>query len=192
VIGRHNRDIHKGIPLSPIASYSEILVYQALGGNPANGADDLRFDKRKLCPKKGKAHLNLIVLRISIAGRMAFDHIADIDLISLQSHRPNYVIQQLSRCPNKGPASEILFHSRGLANKDEFGMVRPFAKHNGVPCFTQLATIARVNKALQFIETLTPKVFSRRWLLRLKSGPEVRMTLWTHIGGIETNLFPIY
>src|SRR5262249_29578392 len=58
-------------------------------------------------------------LRSPVTRRTAFDDVSDVDILALQSHRRDHVIEQLSRPAHERPPLRVLIRAWPLADKHQ-------------------------------------------------------------------------
>jgi hypothetical protein len=76
------------MPLTAQPPQSKVGVQEILGGNTAQGNDDLRLHKLDLEIEVTTAGSGLFRARITIAGRTALDDVGNVHLISIQVYCP--------------------------------------------------------------------------------------------------------
>ncbi|EAU63483.1 hypothetical protein STIAU_7007 [Stigmatella aurantiaca DW4/3-1] len=92
---------------------------QRLGGELPQRHDDLGLDGQQLRAKERLARGNLVGLRVPVARRPAFHHVADVDLVPAEAHRLDHLRQQLSRRADKGHTLDILVFPGPFPHEDE-------------------------------------------------------------------------
>ena len=81
-------------------------------------------------------------LRRAIARRTALDHIGDIDLLALETHGRNHVVEQLPGAAHKGQSLRVLVGSGPFAHKHQPRRWRAVGKDDRVAAFVQRAARA--------------------------------------------------
>jgi len=122
VVGRHELGALVGVKFAPEQGYPLLGLKKGLGGEGAEGADDLGSDGLQLLSEKGEAGSDLIGLRIAVLRGAAFHDVSDVYLLPPEVYGLDDAGEELPCLPDKGPALEVLFSARGLSYKDEHGM----------------------------------------------------------------------
>src|SRR5437870_5042917 len=88
------------------------------------------WTRRFLISLEGLALLDFVGVRISISGRAALNHVADIDVRALHLHPAlDNVCQKLTRAPDEGFALFIFICSRCLADEHQIGCGIAYAEN---------------------------------------------------------------
>src|SRR5262249_37249744 len=96
--------------------------------------DDLRLDDVDLLKQKGLARLDLVLLRITVLRRPAFDHVRNVDVFARHLEALlNDVGQQLTRAADEWNALDVFVAARRLANEHQVGARVADAEHNLPP-----------------------------------------------------------
>src|SRR5204862_490767 len=81
----------------------------------------LRLDQRDLAEEVALAGLDLVRLRIAVAGWPAFEHVRDIDLVALEPDPGEELVEQLARLADEGLALLVLVEPGRLADEHQVG-----------------------------------------------------------------------
>jgi hypothetical protein len=98
---------------------------------PAQRHNYLRMNDRNLSIQISLTRLNLIDLRIAVAGRTTFYHIGDKHGLSVDVGLRQKFIEKLSGPAHKGNPLLIFMEAGGFSNEHNLGIQRPGAG-NGV------------------------------------------------------------
>ena len=94
---------------------------EQLGREVAERGNDFRLDQRDLAEKVALAGLDLVRLRIAVAGWPAFEHVRDIDLVALEPDPGEELVEQLARLADEGLALLVLVEPGRLADEHQVG-----------------------------------------------------------------------
>jgi len=67
------------------------------------------------------ARLDLLGAGVPVAGRAAFEDVADVDIVAADPDLAEQSIEQFPRCPHEGDALFVLVAAGRLANEHHFG-----------------------------------------------------------------------
>ena len=128
MVGRHQLDPAPFVP-PPAHSPHRIFCLQHVfcRGKP-QGDDDLRANDLQLSLQIGRASGNFIGRGNAIPRRAAFHDVRDEDLLALQTHGGNPLIEQLARTTDKRPALQVLVLSRPFPDEDDLRIRIAFAE----------------------------------------------------------------
>src|SRR5204862_5074286 len=93
---------------------SRRLAREQFRGEVAERRDDARADQLDLVPQVGFARLDLLGLRITVAGWTAFEDVRDVDVGARQPDRCQELIEQLAGRADERDALLVLVEARGL------------------------------------------------------------------------------
>ena len=117
---RHHGNSVVVVPLAPQARDRHGRPQDGLGRELAKRNHHFRLDRFHLPPKEGRATRDFIFLRIAIAGRAAFHHVANIHILAAHLHALfDDISQQLARLPDKWLSCLVLVLARALPDKQD-------------------------------------------------------------------------
>jgi hypothetical protein len=105
-------------------------LQHVLRGEVAERDDHRRLDQRDLLDEPGRTGLDLVLLRIAVAGRAALQHVRDVDLLAGQTDLAEHPGEQLSRGADERLALLILVHPRRLADEQQVGVRIAHTEHH--------------------------------------------------------------
>lgn len=128
--------------LGPTADLHDALIYvkERVVSVPPQDTDNPRSYHIDLVEEIPLARLNLVRLGISVTRGSAFQDIADENVAPGKARPRDQPVQQLPGSPDKGSSLLVLFLSRGLPDKHEFGLLIAFTKNHRSPAETQVAS----------------------------------------------------
>src|ERR671916_226761 len=114
--GRHRLDaVLKLVPLAAVFGDPEVLVYERLGGRPAEAQYDLWFNRLHLALEVGVAGFDLPGPRRAVLhppaflhGRPALDGVGQVDVLARQVHRREYLVEKLAGSPGEREPRRVL------------------------------------------------------------------------------------
>src|SRR3972149_4866014 len=124
----HHLDAFIAVKPAAQGGYGGVIFKQGPGREAAQSADRLRRYCLKLSDQKRPAGRNFRRFRIAVAGRPAFQYIAYIDALSLQSHGFNDFCKKLAGFAYESPPLPVLVAPRRLADKDQLRFRIPFTE----------------------------------------------------------------
>ena len=108
-------------------------------------SDHLRLWRPELPEEVRFAGRDFVGLGIAVPRRTALQDIADVDILTLQSHGHNDLRQELARPPHEGPPLLVFIGTRRLADKDEIGMRISFPEDKVLSPFSQGTAMAALH-----------------------------------------------
>jgi len=99
------------------AAQSEAGIEEVLRGAAAQGANEPGLHQFQLPVEKGAAIGHFVGQRRAIAGRPAFDDVANIDFVALEATGGNDPVEQLPGGADKGKPLGVFIRSGRLANE---------------------------------------------------------------------------
>ena len=123
-----------------LAGDPQIWLDQLHARDPAKGDDDPRADQARLLPEISDTAVLLILLRVAVLRRAAFDDVGDVDVfVTVEIDGIEHFVQQLSRSADKGLAFEVLLLARTFADEQDARIRFSYSENNVVPTFAQPA-----------------------------------------------------
>ena len=133
----------KVVPLAAQLRHGSVDGQQSLGRDCTQGHNRRRLDDFDLAHQEWRTGFAFVALWRSIAWRTALDDIRDIDLLALQSHGLDHVVEKLPSASHERFALQVFVGSGGLANEHQVRRRISHAKDNLLaPLFVQTATRA--------------------------------------------------
>lgn len=129
-------------PLTAQARNGLLRANQRLEGHSAEANNRFRTNHVQLAIQKRGAGLDFVGLRRSIFRRPTFDHVANVNLVSTQTHRFDHLREQLARSTDERQSLDIFVAARPFTDKDELCVLDAGAKHDVCAFLTQLASLA--------------------------------------------------
>src|SRR5205807_6629006 len=139
-------------------------VQQQLGGEVAEGDDDLGVDQLKLGVEPRPARFDLLRLGIAVAGRSAADGVADVEALPGEPHLLHHqLVEELAGPAHEWLAFEVLLLARGLADEHQIGVgVADTEDHLGA-AFRQRAAHTSARLSLDVEEGRHRSIVPLRW-----------------------------
>src|SRR5882762_10170838 len=106
---------------------------QRLGGGGAEGHDHLGFDHCDLPHQKRRAGCTLLALGLAIARWAALHDVRDVDLLALDPHGFDHVVEQLPGAPHEGFALFVFVGARPLAHEHQLGLRITYPEYDLLP-----------------------------------------------------------
>jgi hypothetical protein len=121
-----------------------------LGSGPAEATNELGPDEIDLAVEVLPTVRHFLRFRRAVAGRPAFDHVANVDFFPLEPGSDQDAVEELSRGADERFAESIFVRARGLADQQQRRVNRPDAEHRLPPGADQFRTArARANSLRQ-------------------------------------------
>ena len=92
---------------------------EELGGEVAQRRDHLRLDQLDLAEEVRLARLDLVLLRVAVAGRTALEDVRDVDVLPPQLDAREQPVEQLPRLADEGDALLVLVEARRFADEHQ-------------------------------------------------------------------------
>ena len=103
---------------------------EELGGEVAERCDHLRLDQLDLAEEMRLARLDLVRLRIAVAGGPALEDVRDIDVVAPELDAGEQAVEQLPGLADERDALLVLVEARRLADEHQVGIGRAGAEHH--------------------------------------------------------------
>src|SRR5687767_14262153 len=100
--GRHQLNARVLAPLTAEPSDGSAVSEQRVRSELSKRDDDFGLNRLQLSDEERFTRGDLIWLGISVVGRPAFDDVADVDVVSRETHGLNHLGQQLAGLADKG------------------------------------------------------------------------------------------
>lgn len=113
----------------------EILIDQLLRRDSAETDNDLGLKQLGLHSQPSDAGLLLCGKRISVLRRAALDNIADVAVVPSQTDDGEHIIEELACRADERLSLQILLSAGTFTDEEHFGISRPDAKDDILPCF---------------------------------------------------------
>ena len=108
----------------------------------AEGDDNFRFYNFELPLQKWNAGHDFFRTRVAVVGRAAFEHVANKNILSQQTHRGDDLIKELAGAADKRPALLIFVTAGSFTYKHYLRIGITFAGHGISSCLAQRAAAA--------------------------------------------------
>ena len=115
------------------------------GGGGAECDDHFRVHDVDLPPEKLHAGVGFYRLRRAVLRRTAFDDVRDVNLLALEAHGVDHVVEELAGAAHEGQPLRVFIGSRALAYEHEAGVGVSVAKDDGVPALKGKRTAGAVS-----------------------------------------------
>ncbi len=99
-----------------------VYAEQVLGCGRAQRHDDLRADDADLPHQEWRAGIALVAFGSAIARRPALHDVGDVDLLALEAHGGDHVVEQLSGAPDERQALLVFVSARPFADEHQLGV----------------------------------------------------------------------
>src|SRR5262249_37749371 len=104
--------------------------------------DHFGLDGVELTEKKRRAGGDFVGLGLTIAGRTALDHVADVHVAALEAHGFDHLREELSGASDKGQSLCVFIGSGTLTDENQLRFPTSVAEHDLVARAVQLAARA--------------------------------------------------
>jgi len=138
--------------LAVLASDGEPGVDEGLGGEAAEGADDLGVDECDLREEMVAAGFDLGGLGIAVSGGPALDDIGDEDVSAVDADLPEVLGEEAAGGADEGAALAVLVAARGLADEDDVGGGCAFSGHGASAALGEGAEPAGADLGVDLLE----------------------------------------
>src|SRR5207245_3790161 len=133
-VGRMDRSERLGPPVvvetAANLEHAFLKAQQSLDGRSSQAADEPRPDCLNLTEEKRRAALDFVPLRSAVAGRAAFYHVADVDVLALDADRLEHSVQELACRPDKRDSLLIFIGAGPFADENKVRVRAPLTKHD--------------------------------------------------------------
>ena len=92
---------------------------EKLGREVAERRDHLRLDQLDLAEQVRLARLDLVLLRVAVAGRTALEDVRDVDVLAAEIDACEQPVEQLPRLADEGDALLVLVEARRFADEHQ-------------------------------------------------------------------------
>src|ERR1700730_3439722 len=126
---RHHRDATHLLPVPAKLANRRLGLKQRLHCEGAEANQHLALHEIDLTKQKRLARRDLVRFRIAVFGRPALDNIANIDLLTRESHATfDYIREQLTRSTDERLAAGIFIGAGSFADKHKLGVGVAYAE----------------------------------------------------------------
>ena len=117
---------------------AQVGLYQPHAGDPAEGDDDLGADDARLLAQISDAALLLVLLRIAVLRRTAFDDVGDVDVFAaVEVDGVQQLVEELTGSADEGLALYILLLAGTFADEHDASLGIADAENNVFALFAQ-------------------------------------------------------
>src|SRR5207249_5115985 len=125
MIRRYERDALVFERASAQGRHRGLRLEERLDGGEPQRAEKRGLEDRKLLFQIRETLLHFTGRRSSVLGRAALEHVADVDLLTLQIDGGDHLVEELAGATDEGEPFQVLVPARGLADEDEPGARAP-------------------------------------------------------------------
>ena len=127
---------------------------EELGGEVAERRDHLRLDQLDLAEEVRLAGLDLVRLRVAVAGRAAFEDVRHKDVVPGNPDSGEQPVEQLPGLADEGDALLVLVEAGSLADEHQVGARVPGAEDHLRPALSEPAARATGSRYCIFLKRL--------------------------------------
>jgi hypothetical protein len=122
VEGGHELDAAPLAPLAAESAHGGIAAEHVLGGGEAEGDDDFGADELDLAHEIRRAGFDFIGRGGAIAGGAAFDDVGDVNLLALEAHGGDHLVEELASAADEWAAGLVLGLAGAFADEENRGI----------------------------------------------------------------------
>src|SRR6476620_4780057 len=139
------------------ASDAERPPGEELGREVAERCDHFRLDQLDLAKEVRLARLDLVLLRVAVAGWAALEDVRDIDVLAPEVDAGEQPLEQLPRLADEGDALLVLVEAGRLADEHQVGVRVARAEDDLRPSLREPAARAAGSRYSVRLERLDPR-----------------------------------
>lgn len=153
VIGDHERDALIGMHRRAQGRQGSVCPQQGLRCDSSERQNYFRLQQRQLPVQIWFALLDFGGERVPIAGRAAFENVADKNILALELHGFENLVQQLPSATDEGFSLSVFFRTWGLTDENDIGSGISDTEDKVAAGFTERTIHAFMNHRVEFSET---------------------------------------